>query len=150
MASLQHDARGLARGVGDGAPLWRTGSVPVRARVGIGEPEPPDRTGSAAVPGSSGGESFRSRARYDDHGPERNLDETGPRPGGSPRRPLNITIGAAHALSPTTGSGVTPLRLCDEGHSNRARCGGYGPGRRVVRVELTHVDRAGSARMVDV
>src|SRR5919107_4619430 len=94
MASLQHDARGLARGVGDGAPLWRTGSVPVRARVGIGEPEPPDRTGSAAVPGSSGGESFRSRARYDDHGPERNLDETGPRPGDGPgnlaRSPLAL------------------------------------------------------------
>src|SRR3954469_22143964 len=103
MASLQHDARGLARGVGDGAPPWRTGSVPVRARVGIGEPEPPDRTGSAAVPGSSGGESFRSRARYDDQGREQKLDETGRSPGAGPGRPADITIGAAHALSPTTG-----------------------------------------------
>ena len=50
----------LARGGGDGRRCGAPGPFLSRTHVGVGEPEPPDRTGSAAVPGSSGGETFGS------------------------------------------------------------------------------------------
>src|SRR5690242_21001152 len=80
MTDLRHGACGPP-GERAWAPGRRTGPVLSRTCVGVGEPEPPDRTGSAAVPESSGGESLGSQARYDDHRPERNLDEIASRPG---------------------------------------------------------------------
>src|SRR6476659_934144 len=82
MADLRHGARGPRPGRGRWAPLRRTGSVPVpyscRGRGAGTTGQDGERCGSGIL---RVGRPFGSRARYDDHGTERNLDETVSRPG---------------------------------------------------------------------
>src|SRR3712207_5283998 len=89
MAVLRHGALGdLPPGEGRRRGLGRrTRSFPVPCtRVGSGEPEPPDRRGSAAVPGSAGGEPRGSRCTL-----------RRPRAGAKPERDRAATTGSGDA-----------------------------------------------------